>query len=232
MSKKFAQDYLESLTRQEVQALAKEHGIRANLSTKVIINNLLAIPSATAESEPKEPPTKAKANKRKRDDAAEEPSQTKELPADAGNEKAPPPPTKRRRVTPEPSKEVAPSGPPADQADEEDEPHTTLVGQLERHADTNGIQHERLEDIYRVLAGMQKSLCERQPELTHHVAVRFAVEQFLIVPMRKQRTLVDGSGFLPRAAAHEWKKWHDENITYPELLHPTNALPKEEAKLA
>ncbi len=60
MSKKITQEYLESLTRQEIQALAKvrvplfltlltshfptkEHGIRANLGTKVIINNLLAI---------------------------------------------------------------------------------------------------------------------------------------------------------------------------------------------
>ncbi|KAK0226236.1 hypothetical protein IW262DRAFT_1541307 [Armillaria fumosa] len=230
MSKKFTQDYLESLTRQEVQALAKEHGIRANLSTKVIINNLLAIPSATAESEPKEPPTKANANKRKRDDAAGEPSQVKEPPADASNEKAPPPPpsTKRRRVTPEPSKAAAPSGPPADQVDEEDVQHTTIVGQLEHHADTNGIRHEQLEDIYHVLAGMQKNLCERQPEFTHHVTVRFTVEQVLIVPMKRDRTLVDGSDFLPHAAAREWRKWHEENIIYPEFLHPTNRLPGEE----
>ncbi|SJK97830.1 uncharacterized protein ARMOST_01085 [Armillaria ostoyae] len=244
MSKKITQDYLESLTRQEVQALAKvrvslfltlptshfppkEHGIRANLGTKVIIINLLAILSATAKSEPKEPPAKANANKRKRDGAAEEPSQAKKTPANA-NEKVPAPPSKHRRVTPEPSrpsKAVTPSAPLADQADEEDEEYTTIAGQLEHHADTNGLRHEQLEDIYHVLAGMQKNLCERQPELVHHVNVRHAVEQILIVPMRTHRTLVDGSGFLPHAAALAWKKWHEENIIYPELFHPSNKIP-------
>ncbi|KAK0454660.1 hypothetical protein EV421DRAFT_433093 [Armillaria borealis] len=238
MSKKITQDYLESLTRQEVQALAKEHGIRANLGTKVIISNLLAILPATAKSEPKEPPAKVNANKRRRNGAAEEPSQATKTPANASNEKAPAPPSKRRRVTPEPSKPskaVTPSAPLADQADEEDEEYTTIAGQLEHHADTNGLRHEQLEDIYHVLAGMQKNLCERQPELVHHVNVRHAVEQILIVPMRTHRTLVDGSGFLPHAAALAWKKWHEENIIYPELFHPSNKIPEdaeEEAKSA
>lgn len=223
MSRKFTQDYLESLTRQEVQALAKEHGIRANLSTKVIIENLLAISPATAGSEAKEPPAKVNANKRKRDDAIEEVSQA---------EKAPAPPSKRRRATPEPSKpskSVEPSAPLADQAGEEDEEvHRTIAEQLENHTDKNGIRREQLDEIYHVLAGMQKNLCERQPEFMHHVTVRNAVEQILVVPMKKNRTLVDGSGFLPQGAAREWKKWHQENIIYPELFHPSNRLPGEE----
>ncbi len=134
-------------------------------------------------------------------------------------------------MTPEPSKPsnaVAPSAPLAVQPDEEDDEHTTIAGQLEHHADTNGIRHEQLEDLYHVLTGMQKNLCERQPELVHHVNVRHAVEQILIVPMKTHRTLVDGSGFLPHAAAVAWKKWHEENIIYPELLHPSNKIPGEE----
>ncbi|KAK0484347.1 hypothetical protein EDD18DRAFT_1467302 [Armillaria luteobubalina] len=184
------------------------------LVRKLSSTTLLAIPSATAESEPTEPPTKAKAKKRKRDDVAEEPSQAKKPPADASNEKAPPPPPFNKT--------------PPNQVDEEEVQPTTIRGRLERHADTNGIRHEQLEDIYHVLAGMQKNLCERQPEFSRHVSVRFAVEQFLIVPMKKDRTLVDGTGFLPHAAAREWREWHEKNITYPEFLHPTNKLPGEE----
>ncbi|KAK0195728.1 hypothetical protein F5146DRAFT_1026842 [Armillaria mellea] len=233
MSKKFTQDYLESLTRQEVQALAKEHGIRANLSTKVIIENLLAISPATAGSEPKEPPAKVQY------DAVEEASQAKKTPANASDEKAPAPPSSqwpplvnaaKRLLNPASllSRWNRPPLQPTKPAKEDEEVHRTIAEQLENHADKNGIRREQLDDIYHVLAGMQKNLCERQPEFMHHVTVRTAVEQLLVVPMKKNRTLVDGSGFLPRGAAHEWKKWHQENIIYPELFHPSNRLPGEE----
>ncbi|KAK0212541.1 hypothetical protein DFS33DRAFT_1269320 [Desarmillaria ectypa] len=241
MPKKFTQDHLESLTRQELQALAKEHGIRANLGTKVIISNLLAASPATAKVEPKERPAKSNANKRKRGGTVEESSQAKKTPANAKNKKAPVPLPKRRRAAAEsdkPSKVVAPPARVAHaavQADElslEDSPKAPAYGsmaeQLAQHAHRNGNRQQDLDEAYQLLSGMQKCLNEMQPEMAHHIHVRQVVEELLIVPMKRDRTLVDGSGFMPPNAAKRWRRWWHENIIYPETLH-LKRTPEEQA---